>query len=177
MRQLLRTIRNLYQLQCGPQDFPHSPTLLGLLVCVSVLLETASAAMLGFEHNVLFPVIASVMLTLALTWSALTTRGYAPRFVQTASALIACAIAFNLLVLPIALSIGTPPATPEQLTSLQIILALAELALISWKLIVDAHILRHALDMPFGLGLLFAIVWAFLSQALEYALLGAKISQ
>ncbi len=47
------------------------------------------------------------------------------------------------------------------------------LATLIWQLLVNAHILRHALDSRFGIGLLLALSWVIGYWALESVLFGA----
>ncbi|HET6546081.1 MAG TPA: hypothetical protein VFG55_04960 [Rhodanobacteraceae bacterium] len=167
--EFLRLVRDLCQLRRGPQDLAYSPLLLLVLVVASVLLDMALGGVLEVKGSVLPRSLLSTALILALCWTALAARGLGNRFVQAGSALVACAMAFSLLMLPIAALTGTPPATPEQLTPLQVLLAWLALAIIVWKLSVDAHILRHALDAPFALGFLLALAWALADWALGRA--------
>jgi hypothetical protein len=62
---------------------------------------------------------------------------------------------------------GPPPATPQDLTPVQILLAWIALGLIAWKLSVDAHILRHALETPFAFGFLLALTWTIAAWAVD----------
>lgn len=165
----LRLVRDLCQLRRGPEDMPYAPQLLMGLILASVLLDMALGAALGVEGSILPRSLMSTALILGLCWTALTARGLGARFVQAASALIACAMVFSLLMLPIAALTGAPPETPEQLTPVQVLLAWTALAVIVWKLSVDAHILRHALNAPFALGFLLAVAWAVADWALGRA--------
>lgn len=167
--EFLRVVRDLCQLRRGPEDVPYAPQLLLVLILASVLLDVALGAALGVKASILPRSLLSTGLILALCWTALTARGLGTRFVQAASALVACAMVFSLLMLPIAALTGAPPATPEQLTPMQVVLAWTALAVIVWKLCVDAHILRRALDAPFALGFLLALAWALADWALGRA--------
>ncbi|HSN01575.1 MAG TPA: hypothetical protein VLS52_11255, partial [Rudaea sp.] len=73
--------------------------------------------------------------------------------------LTSCAIVFAILSVPIVLAVGGKPPTPETITPLQALLGMLALPIVVWKLIVDAHILRHSLNLPFAAGLLIALFW------------------
>ena len=81
---------------------PYSPALLGLLLAASIAVDLASGVAMGAENDRVAHVLVSTVLILGLAWIALAMRGLGSRFVQTASALVACSIAFSLLVNPIA---------------------------------------------------------------------------
>ncbi|MGA9342824.1 MAG: hypothetical protein WBV61_10925 [Rhodanobacteraceae bacterium] len=165
----LRLVRDLCQLRRGPEDVPYAPRLLLVLIIASVSLDVALGAALDVKGSILPRSLLSTALILGLCWTALTARGLGARFVQAASALIACSMVFSVLMLPIAALTGAPPSSPDQLTSMQVLLAWTALAVIVWKLSVDAHILRRALNAPFALGFLLAFAWALADWALGRA--------
>jgi hypothetical protein len=70
---------------------------------------------------------------------------------------------------PIALLVGEPPITPDQLTPLQLLLGLVSLPLLIWKIIVDAHVFRHSFDVPFLSGVVIALLWIIAAMALAGA--------
>jgi hypothetical protein len=65
------------------------------------------------------------------------------------------------------------PSPPAQLTPLQVLLGWVMLAIVAWNLVVNAHIVRRALDAPFALGLALALAWFIADLALERALFDA----
>lgn len=104
---------------------------------------------------------------LVLCWIALAIRHLRNRYVQTATALLACSLAFSLLQLPIALLAGPPPAGADALTGLQILVGWATLAVFVWQVSVDAHIMRHAMEAPFGLAFALVVSWVLAYWALD----------
>ena len=104
-------VRDLLLLRRGPQELPHSEWLLAILALGAVLVEALlGAKLLGAGE---FPgaglrVVASVAVLLGVTYALLRLHDRQPRFVQTASALIAVAIPFAVitaLILSMALPI------------------------------------------------------------------------
>lgn len=166
-------VRDLCQLRRGPDEVPYSPALLGLLVGASVLLDVLAGSLLGRAGDVLPRSLVSTGLVLALCWIALFIRRLGNRYVQTASALVACSIVFSLLILPFAWLAGPAPTPPAPLSPLQTLLWWAMLAIIIWNLAVNAHIVRRALDAPFAFGLALAFAWALADWALGHALFDA----
>jgi hypothetical protein len=166
-------VRDLCQLRRGPEDMPYSKPLLGLLVGASILLDVATGSLLGSPVAVLPRSLVSTVLVLALLWIALSIRRLGNRYVQTASALVACSMVFSLLILPFAWLAGPTPTPPAPLSPLQVLLGWAMLAIIVWNLTVNAHVVRRALDAPFALGFALAIAWALADWALGHLLFDA----
>ena len=77
-------------------------------------------------------------------------RKHLERFVQTLSALTAMGIIFNLITGAL-LSVSDPTVN-------QPILATVWFAVFIWSLFVDAHIYRHALSVPYAIGMLITVL-------------------
>jgi len=167
---LAKLVRDLCQLRRGPEDMPHSPALLALLIAASIAIDVAAGSVIGVENDRVAHVLVSTTLILALAWIALAMRGLGHRYVQTASALVACSIAFSLLVLPLAWLAGPPPAPPARPPPLQTLLWTAMLAVVVWNLAVNAHIVRRAIEAPYGLAFAIVVAWAVADWALAHAL-------
>jgi hypothetical protein len=161
------------QLRRGPDDMPHSTALLVLLVGASIVLDVVIGALGGGVPDALSRSLLSTGLVLALCWIALALRHLGNRYLQTASALVACSIVFSLLILPLAWLSGPVPSPPAALTPMQLLLDWLMLAIVAWNLIVNAHVVRRALDAPFALGLAIALAWFVADLALERALFDA----
>jgi hypothetical protein len=149
---------------------PHSPKLLITLIVSSVLLDLGIGRLIGYEGNLLGRSLLSIVLLLALSWTALTMRGMLHRYVQTASALLLCAMAFSVLMLVLALAFGSAPTPDATLNGAQMLIAWLGLAVLVWKIWVDAHIVRQAIDAPISLGVMLALSWAIADWALGQAI-------
>jgi hypothetical protein len=161
-------IRDICLLRRGPQDLPYAPQLLVAVAaaCVAVQLAVAIARSVPVG-GVLVGALMWLMMTLGALHLILTVRNLRNRFVQAATALLGCALVFTLLSLPIALLVSDPPPTPQQMTPLQLVLGLVSLPLLVWKIVVDAHVFRSSLDIPFVSGLVIALLWIFAAMALS----------
>ena len=166
-------VRDLCQLRRGPEDMPYSKRLFTTLVGASVALDVASSFALGQPSHALARSLVSTGLMLALCGIALGIRRLGNRYVQTASALVACSMFFSLLILPLAWLAGPTPAPPAALSPLQVLVGWAMLAIVVWSVVVDAHIIRRALDAPFVFGLALALAWTIADWALGSALFDA----
>lgn len=167
---LAHLVRDLCQFRRGPEDMPYSPSLLAVLIAASIVVDIASGVAIGVETDRVAHVLVSTTLFLGLAWIALAMRGLVSRYVQTASALVACGIAFSLLVLPLAWLAGPPPAPPAHPPPLQTMLWTAMLALVVWNLAVNAHIVRRAIEVPYAIAFAIAVSWAVADWALAHAL-------
>lgn len=157
---LLNLILDICRLRRGPQDVPYSPALLAGTAAACVALQLIIAAMRSAPlGEVLGGSLLSVVFLFIVLHAMLTVRGLRGRFVQSATALLLCAFFFNVLSLPVALLVGEPPATPEQMSPVQLLLGLIAMPLLIWKVVVDAHVLRHSLNLPFFGGLALAMAW------------------
>jgi hypothetical protein len=159
MGRLLHQLWDICLLRSGPQDLPYSPRLLLIVCAISLLLQMLLASVLGATQDSLGTGILSLVFNFGVLYLLLSLRGLSGRFFQAALALVSCALVFSVLSLPIALLTGSPPVTADQITPLQILLGLVSLPLLVWKVLVDAHILRHSLNVPFLSGIIIAVLW------------------
>lgn len=167
MPPVVEIFRDILRLRRGPQDLPYSVHLLATVAALGVAVQLPVAWMRSLGAGA---ILASAALWLAFSLGLLrlllTMRSKASRFVQAATAFLGCNAAFNAIGIPIALLVGEPPATPEQMTGTQVLAGLISLPLLVWKVAVDAHVFRHSLDISFGGGVAVALMWIFAAFAL-----------
>jgi hypothetical protein len=145
---LAARLRDLFLLRGGPQDLPYSLRLTRALVIALVLLDLAYSRLLDIPLP-LPRVAVSIGLLLGLPWLLLALRQRRERYLQTLAALTAAELLFTALFMPLALAaIGMPLPDPENPDPAQIALGWLTLLLLGWKLMVNGHIYRHALDWP-----------------------------
>lgn len=160
-------IRDICLLRRGPQDLPYSVLLLLGVAAACIALQLGVAVARGVPVGSVFAgALLWLMFTLGALNIVLTLRGLRNRFVQAATALLGCALAFTLLSLPIALLVGDPPTSGDKMTPLQLLLGLVSLPLLIWKVVVDAHVFRHSFDIPFVSGVVIALLWIIAAMAL-----------
>jgi hypothetical protein len=167
---LLSQVIGFCRFRGGPQDLPYRPGLLVMLILASVALDLGSATLLDMGDNALARSLFSTSLLLVLCWIALAIRGLRSRYVQTAIALVACSMVFTILIVPLAYLSGPPADSTKTLTNAQISLAWLGLGVLVWKIAVDAHNVRQAIDAPYGLGLALALAWFIADFALNRVL-------
>jgi hypothetical protein len=174
MSDLLLLIRDLCLRKRGPQDMPYSLRLLLIFIGLSLLLDLIVASMLGDVENTLAHFLLVTSFKLIALNIVLSLRDLRSRFVQTASALIACGIVFELIALPLKSAInGILPTTPPQdVTPVQMLAMWLTLGIFVWKVMVDANILRQALNLPALGAYLLVLLGIFAEAALLISVFG-----
>jgi len=175
----VRLTLDLARLRGDPGDFPYSPALLGGLFAACVALDLLTAQSLGNGDNPIAHALIGESVVLALCWIALRIRGLEHRYVQTATALVACSLMVTLAQFPLAL-LFTPPvagavpaAVPAPPDPLQVLISFGFLALLAWQTLINAHIMRHAMQATYSFALTLVVTWVIASLAIEQILLGA----
>lgn len=175
--EFVRLVADLCRLRRGPQDLPYSTSLLALLIVAVTVLDVLIGSLLGDAGDAFAHSLLSTVVVLGLAWLELALRGRRERYVQTASALAAGGLAISLAQLPIAWLLepapGADAANAAALDPLQMALRWLVLATLVWQVLVNANILRHAIECRFGLALLHATSWVIAYWALESLLFGA----
>lgn len=136
-RALAGLLGGLLRLRSGPQDMPHSPTLLVLLLVPYAALGSVLALAALPAARALWYGPAETALMAALVYGVLALRGRRGRFVQTLSALALVGGFFNAVSVPL-----TALAQPGNGIGLLI------LAVLMWSFAVSVHVLRQALEVP-----------------------------
>lgn len=146
---------DLCRFRRGPQDLPYSPALARGLVLADagaslLYLQIVDAGKGGIAQLVVAMAIA-VLAPLVL----LRSRGLGERYVQTLSALVGTGALLTLVYLPVGyLSIGMPAIDPEAgPTRQQLTVGWLTLGLVAWKLTINGHIWRQAMNWPLFAGI------------------------
>jgi hypothetical protein len=167
---LLQGVLDLCRFRRGPQDLPYSPNLLGALFIAGTVVDVAGSSLLGSAEGALGHSLLLSVLVLGLCWVALSIRKLGNRYVQAATALLACGLLFSLLQFPIAWLAGPAPANSAGLTATQVLLGWLLFVLFVWLIAVAAHIMRHAMDSSFAFALMLVATWVIAYFALERVL-------
>lgn len=162
-----RSTIDLCRFRGGPADQPYSPIRLAALIVAVTVLDIVIGNLIGEGSNVFARSLLSTGVILVLCWAALAIRQLGNRYVQTATALLACSFVFSLLQLPLALLAGPPPASAQGLSTVQILLGWLTLGVFAWQVCVDAHIMQHALEAKLGLAFALVVSWVLAYWALD----------
>lgn len=152
---VLRILFSVMLLKLGPEDVPGSPRLLQQIIIVNLISAIVALSARYDASTILYSSVLDLVLLLGFCYLLLLALNRLPRFIQTATALCGVGIFFHLLLWPLLL-----PATGEGADeSLQTLIGVLMLLLISWELLVIAHIFRRAIEssMTSAIALSFAL--------------------
>ncbi len=160
MNSFIRQLWALCLLRAGPQDMPVQPQLATQLVIALILLQVGASLMLGADDALFARTLLSVFLLLAPAWWLLGLKRTPERLPQTLTALAGTSLLISLIMLPLSLLVfGMPPPTAETPPSgAQMFAALITFGLLVWKLSIDTHIWRNALEIPRALAMALALL-------------------
>lgn len=156
---IVRPFVEICFLRRGPQDLPDSTF---LLVIMLVAHTVTSILLSAIKLDVLNASLAGIMDTIlvsALTGVILYLHGLKARIVQTLSAMTGTGAIITLAAIPL----FTWLDGAQQSGASNPIAALLVLGIIAWSLGVSGHILRHALSIPYILGILIAFAFFWIS--------------
>lgn len=154
MLKLLKIFANLCLLRANPQDLPVAPLLTAAtLVAYTLAGLGLSLSDLGFARALLWAVLDTLVVVL-LTHGALLLRHFPERLHQTLTALLGSGALLGLAAWPF---IGIQNSV-------------LQFALLLWNLAVVAHILRHALSVPLGLGIIISFGYLLVELTVSAAL-------
>jgi len=167
---VLSRILAIMLLKAGPQQLPYSVPLfatLTLLYMISgVLVLTTSMSTGQAAANM---VLDAVVLC-AFSYICLSLLNYKARFVQMVSALAGVGIVYHLLAWPLFIQIHNIQSQQQGAR----IAALLMLLLISWQVLVFAHVYRHAMQMSMMRALALSFGYLFLSMAAAEVILAGS---
>lgn len=104
----------------------------------------------------------NIVLLLLFSYAVLSVRRLKQRFVQTLSAILGTGIIFNLLAWPFAGFINA-----EGLSNAEgLLMAIVMLSMLSWELLVVAHIYRNALNLQMAHSIILSLLLFFISMFL-----------
>lgn len=150
-------------LKTAPEDLPCS---WGLMSCIIFLYLVSG---LVVQSGLVEPslsisrMILNLAITMFFTYLILLSLELNTRFIQTMSALVGVGIVFNLLAWPLLAQLSAH-TSDKPLTG---IISLFVLLLMSWELLVTAHIYRHALNVKMSHAIILSLGLFFISITLS----------
>ncbi len=136
----------------APQQVPASPVLLMIAMGFYLVMDMLVALPGSGWKESLGLTLIDISALAVLTWLLLRYRGYEQRLNQTLSALAGTGSVLGIFALPLVLLAQQENVPPMA--------GVMWITLMVWNLAVRAHILRHALDVPFGVGLIVSTAYA-----------------
>ena len=157
---LLRILAILL-LKAGPQHLPYSLSLCAILTLLylasGVLVLTTSMSIGQAVANM----VLDVAVLFAFSYFCLSLLKYRARFVQMVSALAGLGVVCHLLAWPLFMQLQDMQEHEQGVK----IAALLMLLLISWQVLVFAHVFRHAMQMSMMRALALSFGYLFFSMA------------
>ena len=150
-------------LRAAPQELPYS---LQTLVSYAVIYVLSGLVVLQSTlkpEDLIAGLLLGFFIQLVFTYFVLRALNHRVRFVQTISAILGVGILFNLLSWPLFAMLADETING----SLKSTLSLLFLLLISWEVLVKAHIFKHALEMKMFSALALSFSLFFISIALS----------
>ena len=160
---VLQKILSMLFLKSAPQDLPYAPQFPVQMALVYIFSGVVVLQTTLKPEDMLGGLILSLAVQFSFTYLVLGALNKTARFVQTMSAILAVGIMFNLLSWPVFILI-TDTAASETLKST---MSLLFLFIMSWEVLVKAHIFRHALEMRMFSALALSFSLLFISIALS----------
>ena len=164
MLQLSKILLDICRLKAAPDTLPRGPAVLIFLVIAAIVVDSvASASLITYlsAFEIVNTVVVYNIVLLSAVFLLLKIVGYAPRAVQTLSAIAGSGLVISLVLLPALLMLDSGK---EQSQAIALYILIDNV----WRIVVNAHIFRHALSI----GLLLAMVIS-----LSYLLFGVMIAE
>ena len=159
MRALIHPFVQIILLRMNPQDLPASGMLLALALIAHAAAGAALASVnLRFDHALTAGVVETALMC-GLTAGLLMLRTLSERIIQTLTALAGAGALVGFVAFPVAkvLHIAYLAREPDP------VFAVLLLVLLGWSLVVSAHIFRHAVSVPYYVGVLIAVAFYWIS--------------
>lgn len=156
MAALFQVFWQIALLRKGPQTLPASRELLWLLLAAHWLIGVILVLNTFPLDLALLSGLLGTLIMVAVVHGLLLVHHHHSRATQTLSALAGCEILLGLLTLPLLALLGMGGEW-------QALANLLSLVLLVWSIAITAHIFRHALSVPLGVGLISATGYMFIS--------------
>ena len=159
-------------LKSRPQDLPYSPQLsvrLAMFYVLSgvVVLQTTLA-----PDDMFAGILLGLLVQYVFTYAVLMALDKSVRFSQTFCALIGVSLLFNLLSWPVFAVLSDETSQDAIKSSMSLFFLL----LISWEVLVKAHIFKHAMELKMFGALALSLSLFFISVTLSQLLFPAEVA-
>ena len=163
MLQLIRIFWDICRLKAGPQDLPKRLYLLVIAILAGIILDSLTTPIFLPKLSVIdvikVVVVYNIILLTAI-YLLLKLIGYAERATQTITAIAGTGLFISLVLLPALLMMNS---IDEQMKSISIFILIDNV----WRIVVNAHIFRHALSVSLLLAMILSV---------SYLLFGALVA-
>lgn len=152
---LFKAFFAICRLQKGPQDLPSSRELLALSLIAYTVCSVGVGLLSMAPDAALVSGLADSGLMIVLTIAILRLRGFAARITQTLTAFAGTGTVLSLIALPFLFAAHAARARSGSTG----VAGLLMLFIFFWNLVINAHILRHALSTRMVVGFALAVFY------------------
>ncbi len=152
---IVRPFVEICFLKRAPQDLPDSSILLAIMLVAHTVTSILLNTVVLDGWGALLAGITDTLLVSILTGTILYLHSFTARIVQTLSAMTGTGAIISLVAIPL----FAWHAGAQQSGSANPFAALMVFGIVAWSLAVSGHILRHALSVPYVLGILVAVAF------------------
>lgn len=170
---VLQNLIALLILKATPQDLPYSTQLTLKLVAAYVVSGIVVLQTTLNPDGLVQELLLGLLIQLVFTYAVLRALNYGARFLQTLCAILGAGFLFNLISWPVLAMLGDAVASDTIKSSLSLMF----LMIMSWEVLVKAHIYKHALGIKMFSALALSFSLFFISIALLQLLFPAEISR
>jgi hypothetical protein len=162
LNRLLHYFLDLCLLRARPQDLPASEPLFGLVAANYLLVGLIlTVGPFGGVGRALAAGVVDLGLLLLFLRAMLSLRGHPARWLQTATALLGSLTLLSALGIPLDALLGGTEATSTRAETV----AVVQLLLLIWTQVVTGHVLRHALQVSLGMGVMLSVTYTLVATA------------
>jgi len=159
-------------LRAAPQDLPYSPSLTVKLVATYIFSGIVVLQSTLNPDDLIQNLLLGLLIQWGFTFIVLGLLNHEARFHQTFGAIMGIGALFNFLSWPIMALLGD--ATADD--SVKATLSLLFLMLISWEVLVKAHIYKNALEMKMVSAMALSFSLLFITIALSKLIFPAEVA-
>ena len=163
---VLQKLLAMLILRSAPQDLPYSPVLTGQLAVMYLLTGLIVLQTTLNPEDLYAGLLLGLIVQYVFTWLVLGALKLRARFIQTFAAMMGVGLLFNLMSWPVFSTLSDASNSD----SLKATMSLIFLMLISWEVLVKAHIFRHAMEMKMFSALALSFSLFFISVAFSQLL-------
>jgi len=171
MSDLQKLIALLF-LKSAPQDLPFAKEFairLSFFYWFSGVLVLSTTLRPGLEVQ---SMLLSLTVLLGFVYIVLRVFSLEARFLQTISAMAGVSVLFNLASWPLLYAVSAETSNESS----QVIVSLLFLMLISWEILVKAHILKHALELSMFKAMILSFSLFFITMTLSQLLFPSEVA-
>ena len=160
---VLQNLIALLILKATPQDLPYSTQLSVKLIAAYVFSGIVVLQATVNPDDMIPGLLLGLIIQMAFTYVILRALSHVERFLQTLCAILGIGILFNLMAWPVLAMLSDITASD----TMKSYFSLMFLMIMSWEVLVKAHIYRHALEIKMFNALALSFSLFFISIALS----------